>query len=147
MALMPVIADVPRLEDRWRPPIVKTIASEGQGLDELISAIAEHRAYLTQHPEGRQRARVRAAIELETILRETLLSQLLNSIGSAQLERMLDHIVAHEVDPYSAADALSPKNDTQRSLKSRIEQAISGMSQTRLLMFADGDTPVLTPWP
>jgi LAO/AO transport system kinase len=109
--LLPVTDDAPRLEDRWRPPIVKTIASEGQGVEELIDAIAQHRTYLAQHPEGRQRARVRAAIELETILRETLLSQLLNSIGPAQLERMLDHIVAHEVDPYSAAEQLCRAGD------------------------------------
>lgn len=47
---------------------------------------------------------------------------------------------------YAAIGSLSPKNDTQRSLKSRIEQAITGIAQTRLLMFADGDTPVLTPF-
>jgi hypothetical protein len=46
----------------------------------------------------------------------------------------------------AAVDALSPKDDAQRSLKSRIEQAIAGVAQTRLLMFADGDTPVLTPF-
>jgi hypothetical protein len=47
---------------------------------------------------------------------------------------------------YAAVGALSPKNDTQRSLRPRIEQAIAGMAQTRLLMFADGDTPVLMPF-
>ena len=47
---------------------------------------------------------------------------------------------------YTAVEALSPKNDAQRSFRSRIEQAIAGISQTRLQMFADGDTPVLTPF-
>ena len=47
---------------------------------------------------------------------------------------------------YTAVEALPPKDDVQRSLKSRIGQAIAGMAQTRLLMFADGDTPVLTPF-
>jgi hypothetical protein len=47
---------------------------------------------------------------------------------------------------YSAAETLSPGNDAQRSLKSRIGQAIADLAHTRLLMFADGDTSVLTPF-
>jgi len=47
---------------------------------------------------------------------------------------------------YTAAAALSPNNDTQRGLKSRVEQAIADIARTRLSMFADGDTPVLTPF-
>ncbi len=104
--LLPAVDHAPALEDRWRPPIVKTIASEGKGLGELIAAIAQHHAYLAHHLEGRQRARVRAALELETVLRETLLSRLLATIGPAQLAQMLDQVVAHEVDPYSAAEQL-----------------------------------------
>jgi hypothetical protein len=47
---------------------------------------------------------------------------------------------------YTAVAALSPNNDTQHALKSRVEQAIADMARTRLSMFADGDTPVLTPF-
>ena len=47
---------------------------------------------------------------------------------------------------YTAIDALSPKNDAQRGLKTRAEQAVAEIARTRLLMFADGDTPVLTPF-
>jgi hypothetical protein len=47
---------------------------------------------------------------------------------------------------YTAIDALSPKNDAQRGLKTRAEQAVADIARTRLLMFADGDTPVLTPF-
>jgi hypothetical protein len=46
----------------------------------------------------------------------------------------------------TAVEALSPKTDTQRSLKARVEQAIADIARTRLSMFADGDTPVLTPF-
>ena len=47
---------------------------------------------------------------------------------------------------YTAVEALSPGNDAQRSLKARVEAAIADIARTRLLMFADGDTPVLTPF-
>jgi hypothetical protein len=47
---------------------------------------------------------------------------------------------------YAAVGTLSPTNDTQRGLKARVEQAIAELARTRLSMFADGDTPVLTPF-
>jgi hypothetical protein len=47
---------------------------------------------------------------------------------------------------YNAIDALSPANDAQRALKLRIAQASTEIARTRLLMFADSDKPVLTPF-
>jgi len=47
---------------------------------------------------------------------------------------------------HSAIDALSPANDAQRALKARIVQASAEIARTRLLMFADSDTPLLTPF-
>jgi LAO/AO transport system kinase len=93
-------------EARWRPPVLKTIASESNGIDELMQAIAQHRLYLSEHPEGQQRARVRAALELETILRESLLQRLLNRIAPAELEHTIEQVAAREIDPYSAAARL-----------------------------------------
>jgi LAO/AO transport system kinase len=93
-------------DDRWRPPIVKAIASEGKGLDELMAAIARHRAYLDEHPEGQQRGRMRAALELETIVREALFNRLLHTTSTAQLEEIVDRIAARDLDPYSAAEHL-----------------------------------------
>ncbi len=105
--LMSVATDTPALpETHWRPPILKTIASEGKGIDELMQAVAQHHAYLSDHPAGQQRARARAAIELETILHESLLNRLLNQIDAAELARTIDRVAAREIDPYSAAEQL-----------------------------------------
>jgi LAO/AO transport system kinase len=90
----------------WQPPILKTIASEGKGIDEVLQAVAQHRTYLAEHPEGQQRARMRAAIELETILRESLLQRLLSRIAAADLERTIEQVAARRIDPYSAAAQL-----------------------------------------
>lgn len=46
----------------------------------------------------------------------------------------------------SAISALSPANDAQRALKRRIEEASDQIAKTRLLMFADGDIAILTPF-
>ena len=92
--------------ERWRPPILKTIAAEGAGIAEVLDAVAQHRAYLSGHPEGQQRARVRAAIELETILREALLQQWLQRIGPLELDCAIEQVTARTIDPYSAAEHL-----------------------------------------
>ncbi|CAG0926837.1 putative GTPase [Thermoflexales bacterium] len=92
--------------DRWRPPVLKTIAAESTGIAEVLEAVTQHRAYLSAHPEGQQRARVRAAIELETILRESLVQQLLDHIGPEALTRTIDQVAARAIDPYSAAKQL-----------------------------------------
>jgi LAO/AO transport system kinase len=92
--------------DRWRPPILKTIATESTGIAEVLEAVAQHRAYLGNHPEGQQRVKVRAAIELETILREALLQRLLDHVGPAELTRTIDQVAARAIDPYSAAEQL-----------------------------------------
>ena len=46
----------------------------------------------------------------------------------------------------SAIEALSPANDAQRAIKRRLESAGAEIARTRLLMFADGDKPILTPF-
>ena len=46
----------------------------------------------------------------------------------------------------SVIDKLSPASDEQRTIKARILQASSDIANTRLLMFADGDNPILTPF-
>ena len=79
---------------------------EGKGLEDLMQAIAQHRVYLSEHPVGQQRERMRAALELEIILREALFNRLLHSINVKQLELVVDRIAAREIDPYSAAEQL-----------------------------------------
>ena len=101
----------PHAEPRWHPPIVKTIAVEGQGIAEVMAAIDQHQAYLQGQPAGQQRARLRAAIELETALREALLNRLRAAVGTERLSDMIDRIAAREIDPYSAAEQLQEEKD------------------------------------
>src|SRR5512139_3928480 len=47
--LLPIDPPPSTALERWRPPIVKTIASEGKGLEEVLNAVAQHRTYLNEH--------------------------------------------------------------------------------------------------
>jgi LAO/AO transport system kinase len=94
-------------EDEWEPPIVKTVATESKGVQELAAAVEKYRLFHRQ-PEGanpRQHAIARWRI-LE-LLRERLLTQTLASgDASEKLERLAGEVASRQRDPYSAVDEL-----------------------------------------
>jgi LAO/AO transport system kinase len=93
-----------RLEGGWRPPIVKTIAQNGDGLDKLVEAIDNHRDWMNEHGELAVRRRRRARDEIESIAVTALRERFGDIHGDARLDGLADAVVAGESDPYTAAD-------------------------------------------
>jgi LAO/AO transport system kinase len=90
----------------WRPPIVRTVASRGEGLDEVVEALAEHRTWLEHSGELSRRRLRRAADEVEAIA-VTALRERMGDLRSGQaLDDLAGRVVRRELDPYAAADAL-----------------------------------------
>jgi len=92
--------------DTWQPPIVKTVASKGEGIDEVIAALAKHREWLVASGRLDARRRVRAADEIEAIAVATLRERMGDVRGGTMLDQLAGRLVASEVDPYTAADEL-----------------------------------------
>jgi LAO/AO transport system kinase len=90
----------------WRPPILKTVALESKGIDEVIDAIEQHRQFLDTSGEKQLRVRTRLAAELDAILRETLMRQLMNRLSASDLNGLLERTLARELDPYAAVAQL-----------------------------------------
>jgi LAO/AO transport system kinase len=90
----------------WRPPIVKTVAARGEGIDKLIEAVEKHRGWLTEHDELARRRRARAAAEIEAIAVGTVKRRFGEMHGSAALDAAAARVVAGDTDPYRAADEL-----------------------------------------
>lgn len=90
----------------WRPPIVKTVAARGQGIDELVEALEKHRAWMEEHGVLDERRAARAAREVETIAITTLRGRLADLHGDARLDALAVRVAAGELDPYAAADTL-----------------------------------------
>ena len=89
----------------WRPPIVKTVATTGQGIPELVEAIAQFR----QHSLGTQasRRRTRSEYRLRELVAQRFMDYLERQVLSAgELGAIVDRIAARDVDPYSAANDL-----------------------------------------
>jgi LAO/AO transport system kinase len=92
----------------WRPPLLKTQAAEGAGVDELVAAIFEHAAHLEAHPQqgaARRRAQARALLieRVSDVLRQRQASE---PQRGERLEQLLDEIVARRCDPLAAAQRL-----------------------------------------
>jgi LAO/AO transport system kinase len=90
----------------WRPPIVKTVASRGEGVDEVVEALEKHRAWMAEHGVLAERRRKRAAGEVETIAITALRERIGDLHGDQRLDALAERIVAGDLDPYSAADEL-----------------------------------------
>ena len=93
-------------DDGWQPPIIKTIATRGQGVDELLEAIEAHAAYLHESHLFEQRERARVTGELEAILQAELLARLRARVPDEHLEALVEQVLARKLDPYTAAKRL-----------------------------------------
>ncbi|MFI5036087.1 MAG: methylmalonyl Co-A mutase-associated GTPase MeaB [Acidimicrobiales bacterium] len=91
-------------ERPWRPPILATVATTGEGTTELVEAIEAHRAFLVARGDDPRRARARA--ELDRVLAATLRARVGALAGDAAYEAQIDALLAGTTDPYRAADTL-----------------------------------------
>ncbi|MCX5416661.1 MULTISPECIES: methylmalonyl Co-A mutase-associated GTPase MeaB [unclassified Streptomyces] len=90
----------------WRPPIVKTVAARGEGIDEVVEALEKHRAWMEEHGVLDERRTARAAREVETIAVTALRERIADLHGDRRLDSLAERIVAGGLDPYAAADEL-----------------------------------------
>ncbi len=92
-------------EGVWRPPIVKTEATTGHGVPELLDAIERFRSH-TGASQGKRR-RARAEYRLRELLAQHFVQHVEREVLSdGEFDRILDRIAAREVDPYTAVDEI-----------------------------------------
>jgi LAO/AO transport system kinase len=86
----------------WRPPIIKTVASVGTGIVELMVTIDGHMTYLSSSGELAKRRTQRTKNELVALLEERIRQQVFAKItGTGQLDGLVDQLDKREKDPYS----------------------------------------------
>jgi LAO/AO transport system kinase len=96
--------------DMWNPPIVKTIATESRGIDDLATAIDGYWTFQKEADTGRERRHAIARWRLLELLQERLLSDLLNQNGASEkLDQLAADVGDKRSDPYSAIDELMQK--------------------------------------
>lgn len=90
----------------WRPEIVKTVASKGDGLEDLVAAIERHWQHLNESGELQQRRMSRSRDEIEAIAVTALREQWRGVHENAALDELAAEVVGGRTDPYAAADLL-----------------------------------------
>ncbi len=97
----------------WRPPIVRTEAARGEGVDELIERLAEHRAHIEQEGTLSERRRRNLRSEVLAICTHRMRRRLEEALGEdEEFVRLLDDVVARRLDPASAATTLLQRVET-----------------------------------
>ena len=93
--------------DFWNPPIVKTVATENKGIEDLSKAIESYNDFQKQGEGSLNRRKDIARWRLLELLRETLLAKTLNKNGTSErLEELSLEVAEKKRDPYSAIEDL-----------------------------------------
>jgi LAO/AO transport system kinase len=93
--------------DMWNPPIIKTIATESKGVDDLAAAITGYYDFQTTGKGSKVRRHDIAKWRLLELLRERLLSDLLSKNGTSErLDNLALQIAEKKNDPYSAVEEI-----------------------------------------
>ncbi|MFN8193938.1 MAG: methylmalonyl Co-A mutase-associated GTPase MeaB [Nocardioidaceae bacterium] len=104
--LRSMLALTERPEDGWRPPVLPTTASRGEGIAEVLAAVEAHHAWQLAHGELDRRRTRRAREEVEAIAVGILRGRWGDLRGHAGLDELAAAVAAGRLDPYAAADEL-----------------------------------------
>ena len=92
--------------DHWTPPIVKTVASEGKGIDELAQAIGDYEAHLKKENLVLKRNIQNWQERLVEMLRDALLDRARARMGDGKVMRYAEEVAQHKRDPYSLIEEI-----------------------------------------
>lgn len=105
LSLQPGARGVPELAG-WKPPIVKTVGSRGDGIDELWDAIGSHRRFLESDGRLARRREQRVREELHSIVVGRLYERARDVCTGPRFEEAAAAVLSRELDPYAAAEGL-----------------------------------------
>ncbi|MBI2393934.1 MAG: methylmalonyl Co-A mutase-associated GTPase MeaB [Deltaproteobacteria bacterium] len=88
----------------WSPPVLKTVAARGEGVDALCAEIVRHRAWL-ETDAGRERRARQQHEQLLGHFRDTLIEAALSELG-AKIDEAARSVQEREIDPYTASEGL-----------------------------------------
>ena len=91
--------------ERWIPPIVKCVATRGEGITEVVAALEKHRVWVESTETGRARRHARLAEELRESLRETLIDAATRALAD-EIDTAVRDVEARTIDPYTATERL-----------------------------------------
>ncbi|MFM1752831.1 MAG: hypothetical protein RL119_1793, partial [Actinomycetota bacterium] len=92
--------------DTWRPPILPTVGSSGEGVPALWDAVVAHREFITAQGELDRRRRFRLREELREIVARRLEQRAREICTGEVWDALQEKVVVRSIDPWSAADEM-----------------------------------------
>ncbi|HOT80755.1 MAG TPA: methylmalonyl Co-A mutase-associated GTPase MeaB [Microthrixaceae bacterium] len=102
-----------KVADGWRPPVVPAVATSGEGVADVWTAVADHRRWLDESGEGARRRQGRVAAELRSIIAVQLAARAAKLGGGSRFEELRDEVLARDIDPWSAVDEVLASIDSR----------------------------------
>ena len=93
-----------RPDPSWTPPIVLTVATKGEGVDEVVAEIGRHADFLSSSGELKRRRVARARREVEALALASVQRRF--DTADAGLDALAARVESTELDPFAAAQAL-----------------------------------------
>jgi LAO/AO transport system kinase len=90
----------------WFPPVQRTIATDGKGIDDLAQHIAKHSEYLRLSGNWAVRERARLESELDAALRSSLMNQFRERVSEDQYNNVMDQVFERSLSPLEAVKVL-----------------------------------------
>jgi LAO/AO transport system kinase len=93
--------------DGWTPPIVKTVASQGVGIEKLAAAIADYEAYLEKENLALNKSVENWQQRLIEMLRDALFEKARDQMGDSSVARYAAEVAQHKRDPYTLVEQIA----------------------------------------
>jgi LAO/AO transport system kinase len=89
----------------WRPRVFQTVAVRGEGVDQLMQGILEHREFLFEEHAHRLKVRERSRWIFRALLQDRMTTRAMERLmANGGLEAVLDRITRRDTDPYTAVE-------------------------------------------
>ncbi len=93
-------------EQGWQSEVVKTVASEGEGVEAVATLIESHRSFLASSGELARKRKARLRNRIRELIDAQLQVDFWNTERSEELERAIETVLNHELTPYDVASRL-----------------------------------------
>jgi LAO/AO transport system kinase len=94
-------------DDGWMPPIVKTVASEGKGIEELGAAVAEYESFLQKENRALEKSVENWRERLVEMLRDAMLEKARAQLGDGNVAKLAREVAEHKRDPYTLVEEIA----------------------------------------
>ncbi len=101
-----MMLDLDQAENKWRPKVMRTIASQNEGVCELVNAIEEHATHMIKSGLIQRRRFERTRTEILAMLDEAIKVYLMQKVAGSKFESLTMEVNQRKNDPYSAVRSI-----------------------------------------